>query len=312
MFWQSMNKLFIELQRLYFHHNQHSRKLSGSGESLCSTEVLLTAEVLAKSLAGETNVVLDLLSSDGTVRAMIIDFSKASDWEQVAKLYQVCQNDLNLPAPAVSVSGDTAYRLWISLTEPVPVAQARAFLHALRLKFLVDIPHTNIRLCPDPDNSPESTQYEIAMVPALHRLTEKWSAFIDPSMVSMFVDGPWLEMAPNMDKQADILGRLTSISADDFERALAIIQAPLEPLSNVKGSLNDAPGQDSAHTDRVSNLVCSALRSGKSYSDPQSFLLAVMNDSSAKASQRIKAAKALLPYFNTAASESNDNQNILS
>lgn len=300
-----MNKLFIELQRLYFHHSQrwHSRKLSANGESLCSTEVLLTAEVLAKSLAGEINVVLDLLSSDGTVRAMTIDFNKASDWEQVAKLYQVCQNDLNFPAPAVSVSGDTAYRLWISLTEPVPVAQAQAFLHALRLKFLVDIPHANLCLCPDPDNSPEATVCEIALVPALHSLTEKWSAFIDPSMVSMFVDGPWLEMAPNMDKQADILGRLASISADDFERALAIIQAPLEPDSNDNASFADTRSQDSARADRVTNLVCSALSSGKSYSDPQSFLLAVMNDSSTKASQRIKAAKALLPYFTTVGSE---------
>lgn len=299
-----MNKLFLELQRLYFLHNQRwrSQKLSGSGEPLCSTNMLLTAAILTKSLAGETNIALDLLSFDGTVRAMIIDFNKASDWEQVEKLYQACQNNLNLPAPAVSVSGDSAYRLWISLAEPVPIERAQTFLHALRLKFLADIPAANLNLFPDPDSSTEAAQCEIELMPALHRHTGKWSAFIDPSMVAMFVDGPWLEMAPNMDKQADILGRLTSICAEDFERALVIIQGPLEPDSSNKVSFTDARGQDSAHTDRVTNLVCSAFSQGNSYSNPKNFLLAVMNDSSATANQRIKAAKALLPYFSKVAS----------
>lgn len=41
----------------------------------------------------------------------------------------------------------------------------------------------------------------------------------------------------------------------------------------------------------------SRLSVGGNFSDPKSFLLAVMNDPSASASQRIKAAKALLPYF---------------
>ena len=41
----------------------------------------------------------------------------------------------------------------------------------------------------------------------------------------------------------------------------------------------------------------SALNVGSGYRDPQSFLLAVMNDESASARQRIAAAKALLPYF---------------
>ncbi len=50
-------------------------------------------------------------------------------------------------------------------------------------------------------------------------------------------------------------------------------------------------------TDRVAPRRRSALNVGSGYRDPQSFLLAVMNDESASARQRITAAKALLPYF---------------
>jgi hypothetical protein len=126
------------------------------------------------------------------------------------------------------------------------------------------------------------------LAPALNTLNGKWSAFIDPSMGSMFVEGPWLEMAPNLDRQADMLAALKSIAAADFSRALQMLQTPLEPddLLPVE-PLN--PADEGAST--------AQLNVGNDYRDPTSFLLAVMNDASASTSQRIKAAKALLPYF---------------
>ena len=293
-----MSKLFAELQRLYFLDGQPYciEKPETSGEVADYVESDLTPELVASCFAGEITLGFNLVHSDSMVRTMVVDFKKSTDSEQVAKLYQAFQNDLDLPTPAVSVSGNTGYRLWVSLAEPVPVAQAQMFLGALRLKYLADVTDANLCLRPT-----EVGQHRIELVPARHIATGKWSAFIDPSMVSMFIDGPWLEMAPNMDKQADILARLVSIKNVEFERVLRLLQAKteLEPSDCISS------GDKSVCTQResISNFPGSAthtrseLNVGNNYSNPRSFLLAVMNDPSADAYQRIKAAKALLPYF---------------
>lgn len=304
-----MDKLITELQRLYFLKDQHwfSQKLDDSGEPIYAGEGAVTSAIVTKSLAGESNVGLDLVSSDGMARAMVVSFERATDWAQVAKLYQAVQDELDLPAPAIAVSGHKGYRLWFSLAKPAPVAQVRDFLKALRSKYLADIPVTNLAFHPDSDNAPFSASTAIRLAPALHLATGKWSAFIDPSLGAMFVDEPGLEMAPNMDRQASILAGLKSIKAADFARALGILQAPpeadsgpglapVEPAVNLQGDADSQPGLEPHRSG-------SKLNVGNNYRDPASFLLAVMNDSSASARQRIKAAKALLPYFARATPE---------
>lgn len=47
-------------------------------------------------------------------------------------------------------------------------------------------------------------------------------------MGSMFVDEPGLGMAPNMDRQADLLVGLKSINTSDFERALLSLKSTCE------------------------------------------------------------------------------------
>ena len=293
-----MSKLLAELQRLYFLAGQPCciKKPEASGEVADYVERELTPEIVTCCFSGEMSLGFNPVRCDGMVRVMVVDFKKSTDSEQVAKLYQALQNDLDLPTPAVSVSGNTGYRLWVSLAEPVSVAQAQMFLGALRLKYLADITDVNLSLHPT-----EAVQHKIELVPARHIATGKWSAFIDPSMVGMFVDGAWLEMAPNMDKQADILARLVSIKTVEFERALTLLSTKTELETSEGVSLGDA--SESTQREVVSNSLRrpthtrSALNVGNSYSDPKSFLLAVMNDPSADAHQRIKAAKALLPYF---------------
>jgi hypothetical protein len=279
-----MNKLITALQRLYFFPDQQACTRASDAEDW--RDDLLSAEIVAQSLAGETSVAFPLLSADGMTRTMLIGFDRAGDWPQVAALYQAILEDLDLPAPAVSVSGFKGYQMWFSLAEAIPVAQARDFLDLLRRKYLADVPAGHLRLLPNTDSP--ATAERVMLAPALNTLNGKWSAFIDPSMGSMFVEGPWLEMAPNLDRQADMLAALKSIAAADFSRALQMLQTPLEPddLLPVE-PLN--PADEGAST--------AQLNVGNDYRDPTSFLLAVMNDASASTSQRIKAAKALLPYF---------------
>lgn len=293
-----MSKLVQELQRLYFLDGQrwHSQRFDDGDRPIYAAEGALTSELVAKSLAGEATMALDLVSPDGMTRAMVLGFARATDWEQVARLYQGIQEDFELPAPAVSVSGQAGYQLWLSLAECIPVAEAKLFLDALRRKYLADIPFSKLSFSPDAD-APSL----VNLVPALHEASGKWSAFIDPSMGAMFVDEPGLSMAPNMDRQADMLAALKSMKAIDFQRALNSLQSEAE----ANARLPEQSAVESGVFPSAPDLgrMRSTLNVGNNYTDPKTFLLAVMNDPSATAGQRIKAAKALLPYFNGSESE---------
>ena len=297
-----MNKLISALQRLYFLQDQqwHSQSLNDGGDLAYAAEGPLTPAIVTKSLAGELTVGLNLVSPAGMARAMVVSFARATDWEQVANLYQVVQDELDLPAPAVSVSGRKGYSLWFSLAEALPLAQIQAFLAALRLKYLADIPLAHLELQPD-------ALAIKTLAPARHNTTGKWSAFIDPSMGSMFIVEPGLEMAPILDRQAGMLAGLKSIKTANFQRALSILQAPSEldgePALTLAEAAARLPTKASRPPDLADGYRYSKLGEGNTYADPRDFLLAVMNDSSVGVKQRIKAAKALLPYFVSTASK---------
>ena len=297
-----MNKLISALQRLYFLQDQqwHSQNLDDGGDLAYAAEGPLTPAIVTKSLAGELTVGLNLVSPAGMVRAMVVSFARATDWAQVANLYQAVQDELDLPAPAVSVSGRKGYSLWFSLAEALPLAQIQAFLAALRLKYLADIPLAHLELQPD-------ALAIKTLAPARHNTTGKWSAFIDPSMGSMFIVEPGLEMAPILDRQAGMLAGLKSIKTANFQRALSILKAPSEldgePAVTLAEAAARLPTKASRPPDLADGYRYSKLGEGNTYADPRDFLLAVMNDSSVGVKQRIKAAKALLPYFVSTASK---------
>ena len=100
---------------------------------------------------------------------------------------------------------------------------------------------------------------------------------IDLIQGSMFIEEAGLDMAPNMDRQADLLATVVRIKAGDFQHVLS--------GRAVEGSASAQSG------------VEPLLPLGNRFDDPQSFLLAVMNDPAARAEHRIAAAQALLPYF---------------
>jgi hypothetical protein len=191
---------------------------------------------------------------DGRVRAMVLGLARPANWDALDRVWQGVQGDLELPAPAVAVSGVDGYQLWFSLAEPLPAAEATAFLELLRGRYLADVARERIAI-----------QASDAAAPPAQVADRRWSAFVAQDLAGLFTDEPWLDMPPGDDAQADLLSRLKSMQPDDFQQA----QARLTP----------AALQAAAAAERL---------------DPRRFLLDVMNDRSVELQLRIEAAKALL------------------
>jgi hypothetical protein len=235
-----MNRLQSELRRLYL---PHSAADSGTDPAASS-----------------------LIDSEGRVRAMVLELARPANWELLSKVWRAVQTDLELPAPAIAVSGTDGLQLWFSLSEPVLVPQAFAFLELLRLRFLADVAPK--RLC----LMPEQAQHA-AWVPAQQEQTGNWSAFVAADLAPVFADTPWLDIQPSNEGQAELLARLESIKPPAFEAALARLR-PATPRPAVPAA--------TAETETASL-------------DAKRFLLQVMNDDTVALALRIEAAKALLP-----------------
>lgn len=207
---------------------------------------------------------LFLSPDDGQVRSMVLELGRPASWDPLAKVWRGVQADLDLPAPAIAISGSTGYQLWFSLAQPVPVAQAIGFLESLRRRYLGELAQERISMMPAAD----------AATPGVERAPGRWSAFVAPDLAALFADEPWLDLPPGDEAQADLLARMESIESDGWKGALAKLgpAGPREPLPH-------------AHA---------ATASGNQ--DARSFLAGVMNDASIEMHLRIEAAKALLPW----------------
>lgn len=219
----------------------------------------------------------DLTSPDGLVRALVLELVQPAEWGPLTALWQGVQGDLGLPAPAIAVSGVDGYQLWFSLLEPVPLADAHAFLEGLRQRYLADVPARRVRILPLAPQASASPVHA-RLVPAEQEVSGHWSAFVAPELLTMFADDAWLDFAPNAEAQADLLSRVQCIKPGDFQRVLAELAPPVPALEPAAAP---APAS-AAHNPRTPEQ------------DPRRFLLAVMNDESVELRWRIEAAKALL------------------
>jgi hypothetical protein len=209
-----MDKLISELRRLYLLNADNHQRLQ-------------------HHLRGEATFAFDL-AQDGVTRAIVIDFHKAPDerhWLRLCDVANALQSELDLPAPAVSVSGGECYRLWLSLASPISSEQARQFLALLHKAYFED----------------EEIDFGRTMVelpPCLHVATGLWASFINPSMGAALAEDLGLEMAPNESAQAAFLEKLDSISDEQFTHALRTLQrqhqaapAPARPAAPTPASL---------------------------------------------------------------------------
>jgi hypothetical protein len=173
---------------------------------------------------------------DGRVRALLLELARPASWEALAKVWQGVQADLELPAPAIAVSGSDGLQLWFSLAEPVPTTEADAFLASLRRRYLGHI-------------APERLATTAAALPPIEAAPGHWSAFVAPDLASLFADEPWLDLPPGADAQAELLSRLQSTASEDWKRAVARLQPAtataaagadgLEPRSFLLQIMND-------------------------------------------------------------------------
>lgn len=198
-------------------------------------------------------------------RAMVLGVPGAGGWNALSRVWRGVQADLQCPAPGIAVSGG-GHELWFSVSQPVPIAQAQAFLESLLTRYLGDVPPHRVRMM-----LREGAQ----SLPPRELEEGRWSAFVSADLAGLFTDEPWLDIPPGDDAQAELLSTLQSMSPEDLERALA---------------------QDVAPAAEASLQAQRPWAAAEQHADPRSFLLAVMNDAAAPLHLRIEAAKALLPY----------------
>ena len=197
----TMQKLIAQLIRLY----------------LPAEAVLPT--VLASHLSGQHTVQTSLTTIDGMTRAMVVPFDKLVDgddaghWRLLCQVANALQAELGLPPPAVSITGDQGYALWLSLETPVPVGLAQQFVQLVRRAYGAHIePGLDVVTGP------------VELPPCVHRGSGRWAAFIHPGLGASFADESGLEMAPPLSGQVALLEHLDSISESKFMHALKLLQ----------------------------------------------------------------------------------------
>lgn len=238
-----------------------------------------------------------LIDAEGQVRAMLLTLAAPPDWPTLWRVWNGVQADLELPAPAIAVSGTDGHQLWFSLAEPVPAAQARDFLEALCRHYLADIKPARLRAMPAAGLGPGQPLQHADPVPAevgSSGNSGHWSAFVAPDLAPVFADEPWLDLPPNPDGQAQLLARLQPIRPGDLAQALE----RLRPAAPMPAPL-PKPGNDaSANPARIATAAAAQnptpLAAAGPWHDPRQFLLAAMNDEGVALGLRIEAAKALL------------------
>ena len=180
---------------------------------------LIRLYLMPGQATGQHPAATPLVSEDGLTRAIVIDFPRAPDdesrhWAQLCEVANTLQEKLGFPAPAVSVTGANAFRLWLSLREPLPVANVRRFLSLLRTAWFPELPlHASSA---------------VELPPCLHGATGKWAAFIHPGMGASFAGEEGLDIAPPAAAQLAFLEGLESIAPAQFEGAMAAMHRPRE------------------------------------------------------------------------------------
>jgi hypothetical protein len=208
---------------------------------------------------------LYLAGGSTLVRAPVLELARPGDWATLAKVWKGVQADLELPAPAIAVTGTDGYQLWFSLAQPVPPAQAQDFLQRLCRRYL-------------PDVAPERIATQPNALPPREVQTDHWAAFVTPDLAAVFADEPWLDLPPGSDAQAELLSRIESVKPEAWQRAL-------QRLHSASQDANDG-----------GSAVAMQFAPIATTQDPRRFLLDVMNDGAVELRLRIEAAKALLQH----------------
>lgn len=193
----------------------------------------------------------------GTGRVAVLELAGPGGWAELAKVWQGVQADLELPAPGIAVNGSDAYQLWFSFPEGVSTQEATGLLACLRSHYLREVHPERLRVANEPGS-----------MPPFQVTPDRWSAFVTRDLAALFDEGPWLDLPPGVDAQAELLSRLQPMAPEDLQRALQRLQP---------SAAANMPSPQGVEQD-----------------DPRGFLRRVMNDPGVDMQWRIEAAKALL------------------
>jgi hypothetical protein len=216
---------------------------------------------------------VDPAGEHGSVRMLVLEVALPAGWTQLAAAWQGVQADLDLPAPAIAVSGIDALQLWFALESPIAADAGVAFLQALCTRYLADVKPALVRRIVDRTDRPTA--------PPVETSPDRWSAFITPDLASVFAETPWLDVPPPEDGQATLLRSLRPIPQAAFQSAL--------------DELGSTPGGASAHPAaavQAPTMDVGVIEPARA--DAVRFLHSVMRDDSAPLALRIDAAKAIL------------------
>lgn len=162
-----------------------------------------------------------LVSGEGLARALVLDFPQrrhgapGQHWTELCLVANTLQDEFGFPAPAVSITGDSGYRLWLSLAEPLPEGDIRRFVSMLRA---AHFPELDLQPCG-----------QVRLPPSLNPASGKWAAFIHPGMGASFAEEAGLDMAPPEGAQLAFLEGLESIGKQQFMDALVALKQPEAP-----------------------------------------------------------------------------------
>lgn len=216
-----------------------------------------------------TRLYFDPAPQPGRTRTLLLEVKAPGGWRELSHAWKGVQADLQLPAPAIAVSGSDGLQLWFSLAEPVDASRAMAFLDGLRRRYLGGLPAALVRMVPVHASVVGASPQAVALPP--HQVaSDRWSVFVAHDLASLFEEERWLDQPADVDAQADLLSRIDVTKPDAFDKAMALVGHG-EP----EGA-STAPQQPRLHQ------------------DPRAFLIDVMNDPSVAMGLRIEAAKALL------------------
>lgn len=211
----------------------------------------------------------------GPGRALVLELVQPADGRALLAAWAGVQTELDLPAPAIAVSGSDALQLWFSTAVPVGPSAGQRFLQGLHARFLPEVPPAQLRLSAEEADRPASPCAEVG--------PERWSAFVTHDLASLFAETPWLDLPPNLEGQAAMLAALRPIRKADFDAALA-------RLGGV-----DA-GAAALATPSTSTRSPTPAAAEPSTADPPRFLASVMNDEAAPLALRVEAARILLQH----------------
>lgn len=213
----------------------------------------------------------DRANAPDRVRAIVLEVTCPPGWSVLSRVWQEVQATLDLPAPAIAVSGTDGMQLWFSVAEPVPTETARAFLQGLCRRFAPELETRQLRLWPN-------GAAQAAPVPAPRGAEGNWSAFVAPDLAPVFADTPWLDVPPGDEGQASLLRGLQSMKPGDFDRACRAL-SPAAPAAAMPPASPASPAAP-----------------GTWEGDARRFLRQVMNDESAPLALRVEAARTLLQH----------------